>query len=47
MKKSIGVVIILLTLVLFVIYRQLTHRPAAETRAPEQARETVSLLITI
>lgn len=30
MKKIIGVAIIVLTLVLTVIYRQLTQRPAAE-----------------
>jgi hypothetical protein len=30
MKKIIGVAILVLTLVLTVIYRQLTHRPAAE-----------------
>jgi hypothetical protein len=35
MKKLIGVAIILLTLVLSVIYRQLTHRPAAAK--PEQS----------
>jgi hypothetical protein len=39
MKKIIGVAIIMLTLVLAVIYRQLTHRPPSAN--PEKA--TVSL----
>jgi hypothetical protein len=32
MKKLIGVIVILVTLVLSVIYRQLTHRPPKERR---------------
>ena len=34
MKKLIGVAIIVLTLILTVIYRQLSHRPAKE-KAPQ------------
>ena len=30
MKKLIGVIVILLTLILSVIYRQLTHRPVKQ-----------------
>ena len=41
MKKLIGVVIIMLTLVLSVIYRQLTQRPVKHK--PEQAYVPVSL----
>ncbi|HEY4111372.1 hypothetical protein [Puia sp.] len=40
MKKFIGVVILLLTLALCVIYRQLTHRTANET--PEHAEASAS-----
>jgi hypothetical protein len=46
MKKIIGVAIIVLTLILAVIYRQLTRRPAKEK--PQQALVTaLSLLVTI
>ena len=47
MKKAIGVIVLLLTLVLSVIYRQLTHRPAKEKAAqayvPEPVREDMLL----
>ena len=42
MKKIIGVGIILLTLILAVVYRQLTHRPAVGSK-PESADAPVSL----
>ena len=46
MKKIIGVAIIVLTLILTVIYRQLTHRPAKQKN--EQAFvAALSLLVTI
>jgi hypothetical protein len=46
MKKIIGVAILVLTLVLTVIYRQLTHRPAKQKT--DQAFVTaLSLLVTI
>ena len=46
MKKIIGVAIIMLTLVLSVVYRQLTRRPVKEK--PDQALVTaLSLLTTI
>jgi len=35
MKKVIGVAIVLLTLVLSVIYRQLTHRQAKKAKAEQ------------
>jgi hypothetical protein len=41
MKKIIGVGIILLTLILAVIYRQLTHRPARQK--PEKTFASASL----
>jgi hypothetical protein len=47
MKKLIGVAIILLTLVLSVIYRQMTHRPAAVSRVRTQETVLLSLLVTI
>jgi len=36
MKKVIGVAIVLLTLVLSVIYRQLTHRQSKEKKAKSE-----------
>jgi hypothetical protein len=41
MKKLIGVIVILLTLILSVLYRQLAHRPAKEKS--EQAHVPASL----
>ncbi len=47
MKKLIGVIVILLTLLLTVIYRQLTTRPAKEKPArayiPASLREGMTL----
>ena len=43
MKKLIGVAIILLTLVLTVIYRQLAHRPGPAKEKPAPAYVPASL----
>ena len=47
MKKLIGVIVILLTLILSVIYRQLTARPVREapsrTYIPAALREGITL----
>ncbi|GGB13070.1 hypothetical protein [Puia dinghuensis] len=47
MKKLIGLIIVLLTLILSVIYRQLSHRPLKEKPAqayvPEPVREDMLL----
>jgi hypothetical protein len=53
MKKIIGVAIIMLTLVVAVVYRQLTHRPASEKTKRAFVRDSfrdgtlLSYLVTI